>query len=242
MDADDISLPKRLERQVKFLDSHKDIALVGSSFFIIDESGRIVCTKRTLTDINKIKKTLPHSNLFAHSTIMMTKRCLEIVGGYREELEGAEDYDLYLRLSEQFNLANLKEVLCKWRINPKSFSVARKKELDRYDELVKKLAKERKQFGKDSLQTSNKEKIENILINITSKTRNELSKGYYSWGRWLYLSGNYISALRFLIRLFPHNFFNKQTWLLILKSIIKLIIPKKILVHFEKKNLNKCQK
>lgn len=239
-DADDISLPERLERMVGFLDKNRDVGVLGSSYIEIDEPGKEFVTCLLATDDKEIRKKLLLGNHLGFE--IFRKTVIEEVGFYREEFRYAQDYDIALRIAEISKVANIREPLYKHRIGAQSITVAKKAKQDRYAELAKELARERKQFGKDSLQTSNKEKIENILSNITSKTRNELTNGYYSWGRWLYLSGNYTSALKFLIRLFPHNLFNKRIWLLILKSIIKLIIPKKILVHLEKKNLNKCQK
>ena len=233
MDADDISLPERLERQVKFLDYHKNIALVGSSFFLINESGKIVDINKVLTESDEIKERLPIANTFGHSTVMLRKRCLESVGGYREELIGAEDYDLYLRLSESFRMANLKEPLCKWRINPVSFSVAKKGELDRYAKLVQELAKERRQFGKDRLQTLGREEIDKLLDDslpkVTARSRKEIAQSYYFWGAILFGGNDYRGALKLLLKSFINNPLYRSTWVLILEDLVLLLFPKPVI-------------
>jgi glycosyltransferase involved in cell wall biosynthesis len=171
MDADDVSLPGRFEEQVKFLELNRDIALVGSSYFLINENDKVVGIQEVLTEKDKIKKDLSIKNQFGHSTIMVKRKCLESVGGYREEFKLAEDYDLYLRLSELFDLSNLKAPLSKWRIDFDSFSVAMRNELDKYAEFAKGLAGERKKYGKDRLQTSNDEEIKKILNDMLSWTK-----------------------------------------------------------------------
>jgi glycosyltransferase involved in cell wall biosynthesis len=229
MDADDIALPERLEREVKFMDRHKEIAIVGGYYFFINENGKMVGIDKVLTESDEIKERLPIANTFGHSTVMVRKSCFEYVGGYREELKGAEDYDLFLRLSESFKLANLKEPLCKWRINPSSFSLTNKNELDRYARLVRELAKERREFGKDRLQLfkedGNEKDLNELLPKAKPQSRKEKAQGYYSWGAILLAGNDYIGGFKLLLKSFLNNPLHMDTWVRFVEGLIFLFFP-----------------
>lgn len=119
MDADDISHPLRIEKQVAFLDAHPEYAMVGSSYYVVDNLGKTKSHVGVLTDSGAIKEGLKTQNWFGHGTVMMRKSALASVGGYDEQFVYAQDYDLWLKLSEKYEIANLEEPLYFWR-NTKS--------------------------------------------------------------------------------------------------------------------------
>jgi hypothetical protein len=116
MDADDIALPDRFERQVAFLERHPQVAVLGGAAHLIDRNGHTLGCRRFPAQDRAIKKVLPHRNPLIHSTVMMRKAAFEAVQGYRPAFEDAEDYDLWLRMSERYQLANLVEPLGSFRI------------------------------------------------------------------------------------------------------------------------------
>ena len=63
-DADDISLPPRLEEEVNFLDKHPTVGLVGSYAWMIDEKGKILSDFKICTDNEDIKKKIVNGNQF----------------------------------------------------------------------------------------------------------------------------------------------------------------------------------
>lgn len=242
-DADDISLPQRLEKQVKFLDTHRHVALIGSPFLVINEDGKILGVQTVLLLNEEIQKRLLKDNAFGHGTSMFRKDCLDKIGLYREEFKSAQDYDLWLRISERYNVANIAEPLYKWRISLSSVSVKGKVIQDKYTEFARELARERKEYGKDKLQTLSKEKIGKILEGMTQEgeSGNGLIIGYYFWGRFFYSNNDYKNTFRCLIRLFPCHLFNRDILVLILKTVCKIVIPKR-LWFILKQMFNKCQK
>lgn len=125
-DADDISMPERLEKEVSFLDQNKNVGLVGTYYFVINENGKILNTIKCLTKSIELRVKLLEGNQFCHGTIMFRRECIDKIGAYREEFKLAEDYDLYLRIAERYDMANIPEPLYKWRINIKSNSVTKK--------------------------------------------------------------------------------------------------------------------
>jgi glycosyltransferase involved in cell wall biosynthesis len=124
-DADDISLPQRLEMQVKFLDAHPEVSLVGTGMEIIDENGKILALHQPPTDHESIAaELLIKNNSVGHSTVMARLDILKELRGYNERLPYAQDYDLWWRLCRKRKIANLPEILVKWRDTPGNISRA----------------------------------------------------------------------------------------------------------------------
>jgi glycosyltransferase involved in cell wall biosynthesis len=122
MDADDISLPQRIERQVEFLERHPEIGILGTWARRIDETGSIVgdwC-------LSPNPKVLKWSHFFhvcvIHPTVMMRREVLEKLNFYRPDATHAEDRDLWLRASAITEFSNVPEILLKFRIWGKSTS------------------------------------------------------------------------------------------------------------------------
>ena len=116
MDADDLCLPQRFEKQVAFLREHADHVLVGSRVLLIDPDGSPICLWATQTTNEEIDGAhLERRWPMVHPAIMMRKSALMAVGGYRKEYNTLEDLDLFLRLAERGKLANIPEVLLHYR-------------------------------------------------------------------------------------------------------------------------------
>jgi glycosyltransferase involved in cell wall biosynthesis len=124
MDADDISLPQRLEKQIAFLDTHPNVVLMGCNCSIIDHQGRGLGKAVSLPDTDRsLREKLPEFNCFVHGSVMFRRTAFEQVGGYRVGFRDSQDYDLWLRMMEVGGLANSQEVLYKSRIHPDMKSV-----------------------------------------------------------------------------------------------------------------------
>ena len=111
MDCDDISVPDRFQKQVEFLDTHPEYAVVGTYMQSFDETGlhHIIQNKQEPT-----KFDLPKSNAFAHATIMMRKSVYDDLGGYTvsSKTRRLEDAELWYRFFEKgYNGYTLSEPL-----------------------------------------------------------------------------------------------------------------------------------
>jgi glycosyltransferase involved in cell wall biosynthesis len=116
LDADDVALPYRLERQVQFMDTHADVAAVGGTIVVGDENLQPLITVRYPTQPARIAASLPEGNVLAASAAMIRTSAYRAVGGCRGPFkQGAEDYDLWLRLCERYRLANLPDLLAYYR-------------------------------------------------------------------------------------------------------------------------------
>lgn len=115
MDGDDMSLPKRFEKEVSFLESHQDIAIVGAAMDVFDEKG--VWGKRVYSREPQ-KKDFLKGTPFAHPVCMVRKEAYKAVNGYsvQKKLLRVEDYHLWLKMySKGFKGVNLNEVLYLYR-------------------------------------------------------------------------------------------------------------------------------
>ncbi len=153
-DADDYSHPQRLSIQNDFLDTHKNISLVGTSATIIDDKGLSLCTRQVITGSNNIKQVLQKENCLFHGSILFRKSDVQEIGNYREFLTYGQDYDLYLRLCEKKNIDNINTPLYFWRLSPQGISVKKQAHHELFGRLIKLFNKERMLKGKDSYSES----------------------------------------------------------------------------------------
>jgi glycosyltransferase involved in cell wall biosynthesis len=121
-DADDRSLPQRLMHQVRFLDGHPSISLVGTGFVEIDEQGQERCTVVMPVDPGQIHEMLFYAHCFCHGSVMGRRADLQAVGGYDERYAVAQDTDLCLRLAERGQLSNLPAPLYGFRMHAASIT------------------------------------------------------------------------------------------------------------------------
>jgi glycosyltransferase involved in cell wall biosynthesis len=124
MDADDIAMPMRFERQLFYLKAHPSVDVVGSWVQPIDSEGNDVGSRQEYPVSPKRLKQILFSgrNPLAHPTVMMRRGTIERIGGYRRLMTSAEDLDLWLRIAEAGELANVPEVLLKYRVHPSQVS------------------------------------------------------------------------------------------------------------------------
>ncbi|MGD0781133.1 MAG: glycosyltransferase [Dehalococcoidales bacterium] len=111
MDADDISLPERLERQLAFLDSNPEVGVLGTNIQLIDTAGKKYETLKFPTSHTQILWSLCFYNPIVHPSVMIKRDILIRTNGYRSGYPCAEDYDLWTRLAGETRFANLSQIL-----------------------------------------------------------------------------------------------------------------------------------
>lgn len=122
-DADDISMPDRLEKQIEFLERHKNIALLGTATKFVDEKGRYLYTIEFSCDHFAIERGMNRQNHFIHGSVMFKKQYFFELGGYRDFFLTSQDFDLWLRFIENYEVANLSNPLYKRRITSHSITL-----------------------------------------------------------------------------------------------------------------------
>jgi glycosyltransferase involved in cell wall biosynthesis len=121
MDADDVSLPERLARQVAYLDQHPEVGVLGTNIAYIDAEGRLLHGGRP-KDPQPLSPTLLRWLLLwrcaiYHPTVMLRRSILAETGlAYDPAFRHAEDRDLWTRLGPYTLIASLPEVLVYYRV------------------------------------------------------------------------------------------------------------------------------
>ncbi len=151
MDADDISLPDRIEKEVKFLHSHS-CDMVSTQMIPIDEDGNTLPREGgpVYRRNHNLEKQMYCENLVVHPSVLIKKSVLLDLQGYRS-IQSVEDYDLWLRLlSCGYSIGIMEEPLLAHRISLEGVGRS-----DRYGQFlgaqyVRFLYRMRKRTGKDN--------------------------------------------------------------------------------------------
>ncbi len=210
MDADDVALPFRFERQVEYLSVHPECVALGSRVQIIDPDGdplREDFLRQTHENIDDAHIRGLGSGL-CHPTVMMRRQAVLDVGKYATDLRRALDLDLFLRLVEAGGrVANLPEILLRYRAHHSSISYAEK---DAQFENVRQIllrARRRRGLADDHGVTPPRHTIAPRL------------ETHVKWGWWALGSGHVTTArkhARICLRQAP---FSRACWQLFLCSL-----------------------
>ena len=133
IDADNVSLPERLNWEVQFMEEHPEVGVVGGGMKAIDATGASLpdsalpygAAPRPVEN-SAIQSALLSNCVIWQNSVLMRKEAFTLVGGYRALFLQAEDYDLWLRIAERFEMANLKHVVFKLRYHPHQLSVRKR--------------------------------------------------------------------------------------------------------------------
>jgi glycosyltransferase involved in cell wall biosynthesis len=129
LDGDDIwSDIEKLEKQVFFLESNQDHLLVGTQARVIDSSGAsLKKLEYSLEDI-EIRSKILTKNQFVHSSLLIRKDLLLLIGGYStpSEIPIWEDYYTILNLGLIGKFANLEDLSVEYRVHENNVSKDRR--------------------------------------------------------------------------------------------------------------------
>ena len=128
MDADDITLPTRFGKQVRFLDKNPEIGLLGTQLACMGECRigknlNLPCSNQAIR-----QSLLKGKHALCHPTLMMRTQLLREIGGYWK-IRLIDDWDMMLRMTEVTQAYNLDEVLHHYRVHRGSLNGSRMKEM-----------------------------------------------------------------------------------------------------------------
>jgi glycosyltransferase involved in cell wall biosynthesis len=196
MDADDISLPTRFEKQIEYMDAHSDIAVLGTSICLIDEDGKQYQEIIHTVSSEDIAKEIFDANPLAHPSVLIRKNIILEMNGYRPVFDPAEDYELWLRISEKYKIANLPEILLLYRQHSEKLSF----KYSQYQTLgthIAKLASQMRTSGKadptENLETISEKTLD--LFDLTSIEKAEYLFKTYQYSLWLNVENRNDQAL-----------------------------------------------
>jgi glycosyltransferase involved in cell wall biosynthesis len=122
LDSDDIAIQNRFELQFHHMERHPEIVLLGGGFECIDADGLVLFVMSWPGRNDGLHDYLLLDCYIAHTTIMFRREFFLTIGGYRPHFQDAEDYDLFLRMSDRRTVDNLPEVICQYRLHDQQIS------------------------------------------------------------------------------------------------------------------------
>lgn len=126
LDVGDHAYPQRVETQLRFMDEHPGVALVGAYARVADAAGRTLFHHGVRGGPAAVAAYLRKNSPFRHSTFFIRTRALTDCGGYKVAFDGAEDYELLLRLSARTQVDCVPETLIDYVVDPNGISETRR--------------------------------------------------------------------------------------------------------------------
>lgn len=180
MDADDICLLDRFEKQVAYLVAHPSCVAVGGQVILMDQDDRVLGTLPVPHDHAAIDQSHVAACVSAiwHPTAMIRASAIREVGGYHDEYTSAEDVDLFLRLAEIGSLANLEDVVLRYRQHLASVGYSKRFEQRHSGWRAARDAAARR----------------GLVFTLPEPVKNEvevpLANVFHKWAWWAYADGN----------------------------------------------------
>jgi len=130
IDADDLWHKDKLGEQLDYMFDHPECALLGTAYEEIDCYGKYfrASTVPLFTNDGDLRSSMARFNPFFHSSVIVRKDIIESLNGYDERCKYAQDYNLWVRIAEKHNLANLPKVLAYRRITAGNISVRKERQ------------------------------------------------------------------------------------------------------------------
>ena len=191
-DADDISLPQRLSKEYSYLKKNPNIILIGTSVNRIDEKGNridtVLCTKKPTFD------DILEKNRFKHGSVLFRKNIVYKLGGYNELFRYVQDYELWLRIAQKYEVMNLSEPLYNLRIHNESIGAIKIEESRLYGLLAKKIIKN--EINEEELENIRNKGISYLYSYLNKNEIKSIQKEIYQMNSDIYLKNGEIKEAR----------------------------------------------
>lgn len=184
MDADDVAAERRLELQYRFLQENPEIAGVGGALTFINEDGRPFAHTVYPTSPEEVcREFLSGRVALAHPAVTVRKSVLEAVGGYRPAFGDADDVDLWLRVLDRFQLANLRDTVLEYRIHRRQATVTGLEQQALCCVAAQVAARCRRSGGPDPFDGLDRIDLDAVLLR--GATRGEIARYFVETTIWL---------------------------------------------------------
>lgn len=225
MDADDISAPERLEKQVQYLEANPDVHVLGSMVNLINEQGKAFgAISGYPKNADEIHRYLLRECCLIHPSVMFRKDTVLAAGGYSASARHAEDYDLWLRLSDHHKIANLPDKLVSYRMHRNQVSIRNLVTQHHVAQSCRMAAlKRRSALGED---VSDAVRVVHAgLWRRLSAAECTLGRDYLSWARIYRWMRNSDMALRLAFKAVLRSPLSGAVWGTLMICIFEAIVP-----------------
>lgn len=203
LDADDMWMPQKLEKQLPLFGASKNVGVVYSNFRYINENGEMLTTPKLNCYRGKITGRLLVENFVPFNTTIVRRECFDEIGTFDESLSMGIDYDLWLRMSTKYEFDYIEEPTIYYRIWPGQMS---KNYAKRYECAVKIMNK----FLEQNPDIVNKKTIDEAWAHT-----------YVGRGNcWFNFERDRTKALKDYLQALKHKMTYMPAW----KGIVKLLI------------------
>ncbi|RFU46038.1 glycosyltransferase [Paraburkholderia sp. DHOC27] len=127
IDSGDLSVPQRLAKQRAYLESHAHVAGLGMWTQVVTPAGEPLFMLTPPPEPDAIRRLRFYRSCLAHPSMMLRVDAVRAVGNYRADYRSAEDLDLFLRLMERYDCANLPELGLYYEMNPSGISATKRR-------------------------------------------------------------------------------------------------------------------
>lgn len=214
MDADDVACKDRLMWQVEFMETHPEIAVLGGAVEWINAVGKQLGVHSNPAEDRKIREDLLRRCPLWHPTVLLRREAFVSAGGYRRPMADAEDYDLWLRISDNSQFANLERVVLKYRIHASQVSMRKRASQTLCMLAAQVAASSRKNGLLDPLNTVEEitpEFLAGLGVTKASQQR-EFASDCENWIRNMINAGEYAAALKAAIDLLDSDLQYVEKW------------------------------
>lgn len=164
MDADDISLPNRFEKQYLHLCNNPEIDILGTQALLINENNLVVGRARKPCTQTILKKYIKHATPALHPTFFLKKSIYEQLGGY-QDIRPSQDYDFLCRANDSgFTISNTPETLMLYRIGENKITTNNISKVHLHTKLIQSFYFDKKHISGEKLNLYNIQKYKNDTI------------------------------------------------------------------------------
>ena len=206
MDADDICLPERFEKQLTYMEQHPECVALGGRVTLIDDEGYKIMDMGTHLTHEEIDREHIHGRggAIIHPAAIIRTEAWKKIGGYQKEFKHAEDLDLFLRLAEVGELANLDTLVLYYRQHLESVGYSHREAQFLLAQKAVRAAVERRKL-KIAYHMQMKPKK-----NVTAKD------SYLKWAWWAYGADNHKTANKYALRTLLASPLSATSWRLVM--------------------------
>jgi glycosyltransferase involved in cell wall biosynthesis len=202
MDADDVALPDRFEKQLAFLRANPGCVVVGGRVLLIDSDGaplREMCSETTHEEIDAAHLA-GHGGTIVHPAMMGRRSAIDAIGRYSTAYPWAEDLDFFLRLAEVGRVANLPDVILRYRQHLSSIGYSKSEQQQKST-----IAVVRDTHLRRGLPVPNGSDAKSVVVPSAGES-------YRKWAWWALSAGYVASARKHALRALRNEPLSVESW------------------------------